>query len=370
MVKHLLLLFALCACISTMADEKPEVKLSLSKNNIWQREQTFLTLEVISKDMLSRLDKEEFKQNGLSITPYNLDKVERNNKLHLILKWKIFSSLAKDQALALPRIRYRPNSGRPIKLELPELLLKVKPLPIYIPPTMPVGKIKLHSEWKNGLIIPTRKIVEWNIKVNSSQVAPQTLPAISRLLRSSESLQILPVKRFPESSKTQRYQIPVKAVSMGKLDLPKIEVRYFDPGTGRLKKATLNKPFVVVLNQWLLWLIAALLIGLLLFFVVKITPWLQQLLKKHRLKKQALQLLKQAKNYPQIRGALGKYAVAKDWGMNMTLDSFMQNYRKNNSNEKNIEILINKLQKYQFAAEKKESIDRIGRDLYVALRRS
>ena len=231
--------------------EKLTIDLNLSKETVWQREQVIITLEVKTKDMFARLDREDFKQDGLSIVPFDLEQEEKGKDLTLRYQWAVYPFIRGEQQLKLPRIRYRPNSGRPITLSLKPLFLKVLSLPIYVPPTMPVGKISLNSQWDNGHIILSRRIQHWNILADSIGVAPQTLPAITRQLRSNNSLQVLPPQRTSKIVKTrggvlsnnqtklirsQIYQVPLKALSMGILKFPEVSVQYFDPELGSCRK--------------------------------------------------------------------------------------------------------------------------------------
>ena len=336
--------------------EPPEINLSLSKETVWQREQVILTLRVTTDDLLARLDRQEFEQNGLTIIPFKLKENEQNNKLTLSYQWIIFPFVAGDHTLNLPRIRFRPNSGRPIKLVLPQPSLTVRTLPIYVPPTMPVGRVKLDSSWENGFIIPSKRLLVWNIKADSSQVSPQTLPAISSLLRSSESLDLLPPKRKLVVAKSgkglehqQQYQVPVKAKQMGFLDLPEISIQYFDPENGKLKTAIAKSPFVMVLNRWLLGLIGFLLLALTIFMLRKIILSLNILLTRNKLKKAAITSLKQSKNYQDIRHALKQYAFAQNVDENLDENVTLEQFASKTNKE--TRQLINQLQTLEFSKE-------------------
>lgn len=368
MVKRILTLFFWFFLILTIPAQAkdsvtPEIQLSLSKSTVWQREQVIVTLEVISDDGLSRLDSQPFEQDGFTVIEFEQSikehVVNQTSKTHIIKKWAIFPFLADQHILNLPRIRYRPSSGRPVVLKLPERKLKVYPLPIYIPPTMPVGKITLQNNWDNNRIISNKKLLEWNFNARSHQVAPQTLPTLSHLLRSSESVQILPPKQSVTMGKNehgyithkQAYNVPFKANSIGTLDLPSISIHYFNPETNRLEKATLEQPFTLVLNPWLIWILFLLLAALIIITIIKFTPKTLRFFKRRKQRNQALQSLKNASNYQQIKKALAQYSLTKDGKDNITLDAFVANIEfsnKNSAKQKHLESLISKLQSYQF----------------------
>ena len=364
-----------------------QIKISLSKEKVWQREQVTISLTIITKDTLARLASDDFEQNGFSIITLDQEGVEKEGKLHIKKEWIVYPFLAGEQLIKLPRIRYRPNSGRPITLELPQKILTVLRLPIYVSPTMPVGKIELESDWKHGRVIAANTLYQWQISAKVKQVAPQTMPAISRLLRSSESLQVLPIKtkiltsealisdNDMVSSRTEGdvfkqiiYQVPIKAIGFGQLELPEVAIQYFDPNSGKLKKTRLKYPYILVINQWLIGLaVIALLTGC-IFIIRKTLPNLQALNLKRKLKREALSSLASANNYQEIRNALYLYAKAMGWGENITLDQFAQNLNIKPFH-KEIGTIIEKLRGAEFSLNDKydQEVKKQASALYTLL---
>jgi hypothetical protein len=381
MVKNstLLIIFFLSIFALPLFATQPQVNLSLSKDRVWQREQVIVTLEVDSDDRLSRLDAEDFEQDGFSIVPLDLKIVKNNNSVKLIKQWIVFPYLANQQLLELPRIRYRPNSGRPVELKLPKLSLSVRPLPIYVPPTMPVGKVSLKANWQNSLIIPARKMYQWEISAASNQVSPQTLPAISRQLLSTKKTQILPIQRTIETIKNdtgishqQSYQIPIKAMTMGWLNLPRVEVQYFDPETGKLQKTSLKQPIALVLNRWLLWLATLVLFALLLLMTIYFLPKFKRLYMRKKQKQQALESLTTANDYQQIRDSLRLLSLVNGNSTNITLEQFVRQYETKHPAYLSIKNLIDRIKEKEFslASQESETIDakEISGALYKLLR--
>ncbi len=376
-IRSAIFLMALIALLASPCQAaEPEINLSLSKERVWQREQAIVTLEVVSNDKLSRLEADEYRQTGFTIVPFELEKTETEEAIRLILKWAIFPNLKTKQPIELPRVRYRPSSGRPKSLKLPQLFLKVRPLPIYVPPTMPVGKVSLKSDWSNGSIISSKKMFEWRIFAESTQVSPQTLPAITQQLVSTANTQILPLQRSIKTLKKdngvthqQQYQIPIKALKMGTLKLPEVVVQYFDPETGKLKKVGLKRQFSLVLNQWLLWLIALCLLAILVVSTLKFVPKLKQFYQRRKSKHQALQSLSKAENYQQIRASLQQIAIADNLPANMTLDLFAAQYEFKQLAYPAIKKLLDTLKANEFsAANHQNDIRKISDGLYKLLR--
>ena len=353
---------------------EPQVHLKLSKNNVWQRQQVLISLDVVTDDPFARLDSQEFALKGFTVIPFKQQRTTVKNETILSMKWAVFPFVVGDYHLELPRIRYRPNSGRPEKLTLPTLPIKVRRLPIYVPPTMPVGEIELESSWNNGLWVSTKQLLDWNIKVIANNVVKQTLPPLSRQLKTTESLQIFPMQQTSQTQQSdqgiinqQLYKIPLKALSSGKLELPNIQIQYFEPESGKLQKASIKPPFVIALRYWMQWFLVLLLVALL-----KITPKLNSIHRKFLNRQQALQALKQAENYQQIRSAINRFSITKNWEENITLSEFVQHWEKENSNDTRLRTLLESLKAQQFSANENQNnsieIKQIREDLFKLLR--
>ena len=306
-------MFALSTSIAH-AQKSPTIKLSQSAQQVWQRQQVLITLEVITDDPFSRLEVDSFKQQGFSIIPFDLQRVEANKQTTLTLKWAVFPFVSGKHLLQLPRVRYRPNSGRKQTLALETPVLTVRRLPVYVPPTMPVGNIELASYWDEDWLVSTGELLEWKVKVIGNGVVEQTMPPLSRQLTSNQSAKILLLKSTKSTLKTETgishqklYTVPLKASKSGLLNLPNITVQYFEPSSGKLEKALLKPPIIIALNKGLQIFIVLLFVALLTFLTIISIKKLKQFYRKKRKLRQAIQKLSQATNYAQIRTALNQY---------------------------------------------------------------
>ena len=348
--------------VITQAKEIPLLKIKQSAQQIWQRQQLIITLELITKDPFARLEADDFQQKGWDISAFPLQRIEQKTKTRLILKWIAFPFIAGKQTIKLPEIAYRPNRGRKQLLTqlvtINDINIQVKKLPIYIPPTMPVGKIKLQNRWNNGLLINTQDLSEWKIHVIAKNVVKQTMPAIKQQIISNESLQILPIQSSTKVLKSdsgiinqRSYIIPFKAQTNGQLKLPKIELQYFEPESGKLQTARLNPPFVIALNHGLFWILASVGTFFILFVFSKILLLIINFIKKGYRIKQAIKLLDKAKNYPQLRSAIIQLAIVEGWDANLTLPKFLQRWENKFGKSIELEEKISRLQKQYFSGQ-------------------
>ena len=261
--------------------------------------------------------------------------------------------------MKLPRVRYRPNRGRIQTLALKTLALNVRRLPLYVSPTMPVGKISLASNWKEGWLVITDNLLEWQVILEGKGVAKQFMPALSRQLGSTDAVEILPLQKSDKTLKMvtgithkRQYNIPLKVHESGFVNLPEIKIQYFEPTAGKLEKAHLSLPFVIAINKGLLGFVILLSVALFSVFLFMLGTKIKYILRSKKKQRQAIQALSQATNCKQIRTALNQYTLAKGWGDNLALDELPKleaQDRRNLVKNALLEKTINKLQAQQFS---------------------
>ena len=372
----LVLLIILQQILSTSivhAKQKITVSLTQSAQQVWQRQQVLITLKVQTDDPFSRLEVDDFSKQGFSITPFEQQRTELNQQTTLTLIWAVFPFVSGQHTIELPRIRYRPNSGRIQTLKLQDLSLQIRKLPIYVPPTMPVGKISLQSKWGESWLVTTKNLLEWQITLIGKQLAKQTMPPLSRQLVSNKSFEILPLQTINKALQSEdgithqrSYTIPLKAIKNGLLNLPTLEVQYFEPTTGTLQTTRLSPPFVLSINKLILGILLSLILiaaVVLLFYVIKV---LKHSLKKSAKRKLALQQLKQATSYSQIKNALNQLALAKGWEENLSLLQFTHHWEGKSRNTL-LTDTINTLQSQQFSKASNKEIKNIAQKLWKIL---
>ena len=362
-IRFTLYLFVLCVCVFnalnslSYATEAPQLVIKKSSLDVWQRQQILITIQAETIDSFARLEAEDFQQKGFSIIAYPFERNERDNKTQLVLKWAVFPFISGEQELKLPDIIFRPNRGRKKVLNVKALKLRVRKLPIYIPPTMPVGKIRLESSWQQGKIIFTKKLLEWSVKVTGDSVVAQTMPSISQQVLATKFLQVLPIKRSQKTLMNEKgivsqreYVIPLKAVINGIFSLPKIEVQYFEPISGKLEKVSLIQPLRLSLHKWLFWLMVLVLFSLLAWILwegsTMAKTWLSVFIKR----KQAITLFSKAENYQQIRSAVNQLSLLEGWEANLSLTTFIEKWERKFGRSIALKEKINNFQMQYFSA--------------------
>ncbi|MEE9310089.1 MAG: hypothetical protein V3U64_03645 [Cocleimonas sp.] len=374
MVKYFIILSLLIfSFIAQSENFKPVPVVSVSINEAWQRQQVLLTLEIPTPDEFARLEVEELDLSGFEVVALPFKRVGRQGKYTVKIGWILFPLVTGYYEIELPKIVYRPNSGRKIKLKTPLQKLTVKALPSYIPVTMPIGKVMINNTvqaGKLGNVHETQKLINWNVELITRDVLPQIIPPLLRQIKTSKALDIFPETLDKKTNKTFKglqnnyhYKIPIKALQSGALNLPSLSIQYFDPQDGMLKRAHSNVTNHWAINRYLQWVLLAVAVVGLAFFASKLFRSVRTyLIKKKRVAK-AIQKIRQAKDVTEVRIALHDLSKAEGLRENTTLARWLSDRANKNSNNKALRDALEAFQEEQFSGEEKRNVSDIALDL-------
>ena len=388
MVKHISILLIMIFAFSFAhgaENFKPAPVISLSQSEVWQRQQVILTLAIPTPDEFARLEVEEFDLSNFEVVALPFDRSPNRdaqpqsaNQYTVKVAWILFPLVAGQYDIELPQIYYRPNSGRKIKLKIPLQKLSVKSLPSYIPATMPVGEVMINNSMspeKPGGIYNTQTLLNWNIELITKNVLPQTIPPILRQVKSSEALDVFPetldkkvIKTYKGLQNDLRYQVPIKALKSGKLDLPALSIQYFDPEDAKLKRAKSKPLNYWAVNYYLQWFIFMIIIVGLLFVLLKFFQVSRQYFSARQKIRLAVQKINQAENIQQLRAALHDISRAKGWGDNVTLQQLPKSWKKQVGDNIQLQSSLESLQTEQFSGEKSKSLETLKKELISNLK--
>lgn len=235
--------------------------------------------------------------------------------------------------LELPPVRYLIDGVPRLTFYLPRLRLRLHPLPEYVPPATPVGRLDLLPATPPGHWLRTGHLQFWRLRLRGAGIAPQNLPDVSAHLRGGRDIVLLDSTRRLQHrldshglTGEANYTLSFKTRRSGWLQLPQLHLRYFDPADGRLK--TLLSPARGVLSLNLFWLLA------LLAVTGAATAWLlwhgarsmQRRYRTRQARQQALQALRTSRDVGQLRAALHRLARAEGWPDNLSLGQWRQHW--------------------------------------------
>ena len=317
-----------------------KVHSHITNTSPWMRQQTLITMDFSSKSPFFKLETDQGDENETIPFPVEKYTSTENGVSYSVQKigWFLFPLQDGSMHIALPPVRYVRNGAVKGLFYFPQVLLNVRPLPSYIPPTMPVGKISIQSTLTPDSWLHTGRLGYWNVKVHGEHVPSEWLPSISRQIKSSDNIQFLPVdsKRYnsPDSNGVRgeaSYNIPFEPLSNGLLTFPSLRVQYFDPDTGRIGTIYHQIPSIFSLSLfWRITLISTSISAVVTLFLF-IVHSLRIKLQRKKLRTHAMRLISQANEWNELRDALDRLAKAEGWPGNLTLSAWLKHWQSHYS---------------------------------------
>jgi hypothetical protein len=311
----------------------------LSTSSPWERQQVVLQLEITTPQLFATIEAaDKLQVPGVDIVPLPRQREQRQvgaTKVAVLrLGWALALQTAGTHYLELPPIRYN-VSGRTERIYyFPTSRLQVRPLPPYIPPTLPVGKVAVSSSLSPTGSLTPNNLAYWTVTVGGTTVSPRDLPPVLRQIQSTAGLRFLTAaaERSQEAQASEVrsrvvYQIPFKPLASGPLALPTLQLQYFDPATGRLVRVNHRPPRPWVLSPaWRVTLISV--SGLLvLWLCVLFYRRLHSILQRRRQRTAARAALREATDAWQLRRALAVVARAEGFPGNLSLREWARHWR-------------------------------------------
>ena len=186
------------------------------------------------------------------------EQIIENNKKTVHLNWLITAQSYGIFQLELPAIVQR-GRGR-WRFYLPRAVIRVKPLASYIPPTIPVGKLSIHT----GLTYEEDKPF-WFVELHNEGQLPEEVYGIRTQLAELTGQPVEAVKQLTDKETSSedstgagsdspldfvhRYQIPVPEWTWGISAGPEIMVPYFDVHKGHVITVSKRLPAVWYISK-------------------------------------------------------------------------------------------------------------------------
>ena len=354
-----------------------EPKISSSTNKPYERQQFILNISIKSDDSTSRLSiSEDFKINGFESTSLPFIRIKEINGTYTNkIGWALTALKSGEQKIELPPVEYSVSGVLRKQFYLPHNIINIKPLPSYVPPTLPIGEITLESQPPYTWLIQADTLAYWKINIKGEVNNAYRLPAILRQIKSNSHFQFLPVnsKHLSEISNNNllsitNYTIPFKALSSGFLKLPDLTIQYFDPNKGGIKDVTYKSSRVFVLG--LFWEIT---LGIFVFYLIY-TLFIFTFKKAIKLKisiekrAQALCNLQEIENALQIKESIKLIAEAECWPKNMTISQWGNSWKGKYKVNDGFDDLIQKTSSLFYSLETNNDINELGLQLYSLIK--
>lgn len=337
----------------TLHGQPLDVHLTLPHGVVWQGQQALVTVRIDSPARYARLDSPgATARAGIRLFTLPATRhARRNGGSRLETGWALFPEAATPphttrnvppqddgttrRTVALPPVRYLIDGVPRFTFYLPRLHLRIRPLPEYVPPGTPVGRLRIETLRSPGVLVREAHLQFWRLRLRGYGIPAGALPALDQHLSGGQSINLLDTTRTVRRLRKATglisevdYTLPFTTRRSGWLSLPRLSLRYFDPLDGRLKTLDSRAPGLLSLNLFWMAVLALALLGALGWTAWQITRAVLQRRRTRRARRLALQALDASQDIPALRAALQQLARAEAWPGNLSLMQWWQHWSR------------------------------------------
>ena len=146
----------------------------------WEREQIIIEAEIKTSDKYAHIQFDALNIPGFEVYSFH----EKNRKLihkgidynSMKVRWILFPLISGQHIIDIPAIEYHKYGKKIRTYYFPKQVINVTPLPTYIPPTMPVGKVSISSSLEKNLSLYPDTMHYWDIHITGFGVSPNWTP--------------------------------------------------------------------------------------------------------------------------------------------------------------------------------------------------
>jgi hypothetical protein len=337
-----------------------DVDWQLSQAKTWQREQVMVRIRITTPEEFATLELQNEEVHGFEITPLPVTRANitdnANKRTVLTTGWSVLPLLPGTRTLALPAIEYHSDGVRRRLFYLPTIKLTVRPLPSYLPPTIPVGKIEVNSRVSPEKIHYPGEVAYWNITLTSQSLPPYWLPPVLRQVKSDKNVEFLPAssKRELRPDKTGvngsvQHSIPFKILKNGVAELPALNIQYFDTETGKIISTGHQPEKLLAVSLPVRLLLAVLLLATLAWSGYLIIGRLIGYYHYYRQYRVIARRLQDVSGIDQLSEILGDISRAESWPDNISLSSWLSHWQKNFGRNDELAYAVHQLSRIKYS---------------------
>jgi len=288
--------------------------------------------------------------------------------------WVVHPLRKGQHQIQLPALRYVRDGVTTHRFYPPVLQLAVRPLPAYLPPQMPVGKLSFQIDMPNRFVF-TNQLRNLKIKLQGQGIRRQDLPQLERQLTSSADITLYPAQQTRrEQTETGRlisqsdYEIPLSVKQSGRISLPELRLDYFDPAVGRITSLIAANKVVYAINRWLFYLLVAILLVTLWIGIHKLLPVVKRHVRRLHGYIRVLALLPLADSDERVIKLLRELARKEGWPANLTLAHWLQCWQNHYAPDTRLEQAVEALMLKRYAGQPVD-IRQVREQIHIALSR-
>ena len=299
----------------------------------WGREQIIIEVKIKTTDKYAHIQFDALNIPGFEVYSFH----EKNKKISdngidynlMKVRWILFPLISGQHIIDIPAIEYHKYGKKLRTYYFPKKSISVVPLPTYIPPTMPVGKVSISSSLPKNVFLYPDSMYYWDIHITGFGLSPNWAPPLLSQIKSTEKLHFFPKSSSTDINSTKnglhaqiKHRIPFKPLANGTLNLPSLRVQYFDTDSGKIMEATHHSNSRLALSfAW-----RSVFVGLALLFILMMAKHLYRvisvMLNRRRLRKIALVEIEKSTSYADLRNALHSLSRAEGFPENLSISKW------------------------------------------------
>ena len=245
--------------------------------------------------------------------------------------------------------------GTRLRFAVAPLLINAAPVPAYLPVHVPIGKPLLTLEPLPAEIAVDRPL-NWSFAVQGSGISVEGMGKLLASLRGNESLRLYPpaisledIDRATSAMQTLRVTLPFVPLRTGTLQLPEINLPYYDPASARVETVSIQRTRVEVFNP--LWLaVQKIALGLMVLLGVMGSGYLMIKMLRHVLTmREYLLAIRSAVSADELRLAL--LTDVNTMARNITLQKWLQRIQIEYGVDERLSVLLQQLEGKQYGVD-------------------
>ena len=307
-----------------------DIQSSVSTFKPWKKQEVIVKLEFITRAKIIIFNTPNAYSSHSKIIPLEtLSEPVMYNKQTLtrhVTGWVIYPEQPGSHQLTLPAINLVRDGITTHHFYPPLINLEVKNLPVYIPSSMPVGKLDFDIIKKPTSALFTNNLGQLQFRLSGYGNTPASLPALNSQLKSTEAISIYPPEITEKRHGTKNgvrseaiYDINFKINQQGIHPFGNINLPYFDPENGTINSLTKNIGTIFSVHPWVVFIASILVSAFLIRAMMKSWQWITNKWQTYRHYQTALGQIRKACNPQNMKNCLNLIAKAEDWPANLTI---------------------------------------------------
>ena len=312
--------------------DRSEIKVQseISASDPWLKQGFHVAVEIETGSEIVDIDTPSFEQSGFDTYVLPLESHARSARTVHRVGWVIHPLKAGTNTLRLPAIQFKRDGVVTHRFFPPAFTINVKPLPSYIPVTMPVGRVDVAVAPAASILATTGRLAYRELSIEAEGLPAQFVNFVNHQLASTVTASIYPAEmqsntQFVRGKAVTRldYHVPFVASGIGISHLPSLRIQVFDPDKGKLVTQEVALGSTISVPRWLQVTLAILCLLAMAYLVVLAGGRTRAYWLRFVNYRNASSKIKVAATADDLRQALALISTAESWPNNVTLEKWL-----------------------------------------------